>query len=280
MNSSSPPLRTSKTALGVALQRVVHQLLDGDPKILLDPVAAQLFGDGVNDLLLSRAAQIYKPEVAGLRAHVVLRSRFAEDRLAEAVRSGVQQLVILGAGFDTFAYRQPAWAQGLRIFEVDQAATQLDKQQRLQRAGIPIPENLEFVAIDFESSSLHDGLRASSLDFSQPTFFSCLGVLMYLSEAAVEATFRLVASFPPGSEIAFTFSTAESADSEIAHRARALGEPWQSHFEPDELMRRLRGMGYSEVSLLSVDEARNRYFANRDDALRAPQRSNIAAARV
>jgi methyltransferase (TIGR00027 family) len=97
-----------------------------------------------------------------------------EERMREAVQRGVRQSVILGAGFDTFAYRQPDWARGLRIYEVDHRGTQREKRQRLERAGIPIPGNLEFVAVDFESVSLCEGLRGSSLDFSQPTFFSCL----------------------------------------------------------------------------------------------------------
>ena len=275
-----PAPNASKTALGVAIQRAIHQQLDGEPKILDDAISGRLVGAAAlqrRPELLTRARL---PEVAGLRAHVVLRSRFAEDRLAEAVTRGVGQLVILGAGFDTFAYRQPDWARRLRIFEVDQPATQMEKRERLQHAGVAIPANLEFVAIDFEKVSLREGLRTSTLDFSRPVFFTCLGVLMYLNDAAVRDIFQLVASFPAGSEIAFTFSTAASVQSELAQRAAALGEPWHSHLDPATLAEDLRAAGYSQVTLLGVAEARDLYFAGRSDGLPAPRRASIAAARV
>lgn len=265
--------------MGVAALRAVHQLFDGEPKILRDPVSQLLLGDDARHMLAQRAAQADSPDATGLRAHIVLRSRFAEDRLAEAGARGVKQLVVFGAGFDTFAYRQPQWASALRIFEVDQPATQADKRQRLQRAGIALPDNLQFVAIDFETTSLRQGLLASGLDFSQPAFFSCLGVLMYLNDAAVQAIFGLVAEFPSQSEIVFTFSTAEALESELAQKAAALGEPWQSYLDSRTLPQRLQGLGFSAVDVLGHAEAQ-RYFNGRSDGLQAPRRVSIAAARV
>ena len=279
MSASTPSRVTSRTALGVAALRAVHQLFDGEPKILSDPIAQLLLGEDARQMLAQRVLQADSPDATGLRAHVVLRSRFAEDRLAEAVVRGVRQLVVLGAGFDTFAYRQPQWASALRIFEVDQPATQVDKQERLQRAGIAQPANLQFVAIDFETTSLRQGLVANGLDFSQPTFFSCLGVLMYLNDAAVQAIFRLVAEFPSPSEIVFTFSTAEARESELAQRAGALGEPWQSHLDPRTLPQQLQGLGFPAVDVLGLAEAQ-RYFSGRSDGLQPPRRVSIATARV
>jgi methyltransferase (TIGR00027 family) len=215
-----------------------------------------------------------------LRAHVVLRSRYAEERMARAAERGVRQCVVLGAGFDTFAYRQPDWARGVRIFEVDHKATQQDKRRRLQAAGIAIPENLEFVAIDFESVSLRDGMRQSTLDFSQPVFVSCLGVLVYLTREAVDAVFQFVAGFPAGSEIVFTFSAPESEHSELAQRVKSLGEPFRTHFDPQTLANDLHAMGYSSVSILGREEAQRIYFQGRSDGLRAPGRGGIAAAIV
>jgi methyltransferase (TIGR00027 family) len=265
--------KASRTALGVAALRAIHQTLDGEPKVLDDPVVARLVRTGRLTGRYLRRAQV-------LRSHVVLRSRFAEDRLEQAVERGVKQFVILGAGYDSFAYRQPAWARGLRIFEVDQPVTQLDKRRRLQAAGVALPDNLEFVGIDFEQTSLREGLSKSGLDFGQPAFFSCLGVLMYLRAEAVRAVFDLVAEFPAGSEIAFTFSTPAAAKSPLAWRVRLLGEPFRSHFEPRELAAELRGRGYSEVFFLRPEEAQRRYYQDRRDGLNAPRRSGIAAATV
>jgi methyltransferase (TIGR00027 family) len=277
----------SKTALGVAALRAVHQLFDAEPKILEDPIAAQLLDADFLTQVRENRERANDPVMRALRGHVVLRSRYSEDRLAAAVKRGIRQCVILGAGFDTFAYRPPEWAKPLRIFEVDHPGTQREKRERLQVAGIAIPDNLEFVSIDFERVSLHDGLRASTLDFSQPTFFSCLGVLVYLSEEAIRAVFQLVASFPASSEIVFTFSMADSALSEkeverkqkMAARVDSLGEPWQTHFDPEQLARELGEYGFSEFTILDTEQERQ-YFADRHDQLRPGRRSPIAAAIV
>jgi len=279
-NTSKPPRHASRTALGVAALRAVHQTMDGEPKILDDPIAALLLDDDGRQMFEAKPALVRDPDVVAMRSRVVLRSRFAEERLAEAVRRGVRQCLILGAGFDTFAYRQPDWASGLRIYEVDHHATQAEKRRRLQKAGVPLPPNLEFVAIDFESVALGEGLRASSLDFSQPTFFSCLGVLVYLTREAVDAIFALVAGFPAGSEIAFTFSTRDAGVSSLADKVKLLGEPWRTHFEPDALKRDLRALGFSKISFLTTDEAEQAYFRGRNDGLHAPRNASIAAAVV
>jgi methyltransferase (TIGR00027 family) len=288
MADAAPPRNSSQTALGVAALRAVHQLLDGEPKILDDPISVRLLDADFLQQIQSNPARAREPLTRGLRSHVVLRSRYAEERMAQAVQRGVRQCVILGAGFDTFAYRQPDWARSLRIYEVDHLATQEDKRQRLQSAGVPVPANLEFVAIDFELVSLREGLQNSTLNFSEPAFFSCLGVLVYLSREAADAVFQLVASFPASSEIVLTFSTPDSSlssndaasRSALANMANSLGEPWQTHFEPQTLVCDLRALGFSAISFLSPEAADQIYFQSRGDGLRAPRRGGIGAAIV
>jgi O-methyltransferase involved in polyketide biosynthesis len=136
------------------------------------------------------------------------------------------------------------------------------------------------VDIDFERVSLRDGLAASKLDFAQPAFFSCLGVLVYLTPQAADAIFELVASFPRGSEIAFTFGSPGSLTSDMAMRAGAAGEPWRTQYEPGALERKLKGLGFSTVTFLEASHANLRYFAGRTDGLRAPDRASIASAVV
>jgi len=275
---------SSTTALRVAQLRAAHQLIDGEPKILHDPVVLRLLGNGAEQQILANTAALNMPWLLGLRSHVLLRSRFAEEGLAQAVARGVNQYVILGAGYDTFAYRQPPWAENLRIFEVDHPASQRAKRDRLTVAGIAIPPNVEFVAIDFEHVSLRDGLAASSLDFRRPAFFSCLGVLVYLTEEAVDAIFRLVASFPGPSEIVFTFSMPDSSlgvreaarRTAVAALAKSMGEPWRTHFDPETLVQKLRAFGFSEISFLSAAEAERKYFQGRTDGLRPPRREQVA----
>lgn len=271
----------SRTALGVAAIRAIHQLLDGEPKILHDPIAARLLDPDVLGAISTGAARTEDPAVRALRSRVVLRSRYAEDRLALAAGRGVRQLVVLGAGLDTFAYRQPCWARQLSIFEVDHPASQADKRARLRRAGVPTPPNLQFAPIDFETISLGGGLRASTLDFRTPTFFSCLGVLVYLTREAVDAVFDLVAGFPSGSEIAFTYATPRASSSAVAVRAGQAGEPWRTYMAGPALRRALHARGFSSISFLTRERALRTYFPeHRRDGLTAPQRGSIASAIV
>jgi methyltransferase (TIGR00027 family) len=276
---SAEHVQSSRTALGTAYLRAAHQLLDAPPRILEDPVAVSLLGPAALRRITDDPESYQTPQRRALRAHVVLRSRFAEDRLAAALPRGVTCYVILGAGFDTFALRQPAWARPLRIVEVDHAATQDLKRSYLARGGLVAPENLEFASIDFERESLLDGLQRHGIAPTEPTFFSWLGVTMYLEESAVDGVLRAVAALPAGSEIVFTFARPRrDSPSPLAQRAARLGEPWLSYFEPDALEAKLRAAGYSTVEFLSPADAEARYFRHRPHDLPVPEQTNIACA--
>jgi methyltransferase (TIGR00027 family) len=277
----------SRTAIGVAVLRALHELYDEPPKILSDPIIPLLLGDEVLQPAKTSLEWRKDPLTSAIRSHVVLRSRYAEDCLHEAVDSGVCQYVILGSGFDTFAYRQPAWAAPLRIFELDHPASQRAKVERLRLAGISIPTNVEFVSADFESAALPKVLSSSSLDLTAPAFFSCLGVLVYLPADSVNAIFRFTASFPKRSEIVFTFSQGDrSSDGQpngaaiLADRCAAVGEPWRTYHDPDALHRELLEIGFSQVSFLSPQQARDLYYRGRDNSLPPPMRASIARAIV
>jgi methyltransferase (TIGR00027 family) len=270
----------SETALGIAQLRAVHQFLDDEPKILDDAVILRLLGADAVEQLKVDFAGADRPQRRGLRADVVWRSRYAEDRLAQAVRRGVRQCVILGAGFDTFAYRQPDWARHLRIYEIDSPATQEEKHRRLQAAGIAVPENLEFVPVDFEQMSLSEALRAGGLDVFAPAFFSCLGVLVYLTRKAVDSIFVTMAAFPADSEVVFTFSPPDNASSKLAETLRARGEAWLTHMEPQTLADELRGLGFSRISILDLEEVERAYFQGRSDGLRPAGVERLATAVV
>jgi methyltransferase (TIGR00027 family) len=271
--------KASRTALGTAYLRAAHQLLDAYPRILDDPVALTLLGPAALQRINDKADHYRTPERLALRAHVVLRSRFAEDRLAAAVLRGITQYVILGAGFDTFALRQPPWAQALKILEVDHPGTQAMKRSHLAAAGIAMPQNTNFATINFEHESLRDGLLRYHVSMNEPTFFSWLGVTMYLKEDAIDAVLQTVAAFPVGSEIVLTFATQPGdSPSPLAQRTASLGEPWVSYFEPDALEAKLRGAGFTKVEFLTPAEAEARYFQQRPADLPVPKRTNILSA--
>jgi methyltransferase (TIGR00027 family) len=202
------------------------------------------------------------------------RSRYAEDQLAKAVEQGVAQYVVLGAGLDTSAYRNPH-AQ-LRVFEVDHPATQAWKIEQLQTAGIPVPPSLRFVPVDFERQTLADGLEQGGFDANSPAFFSWLGVTPYLTRESCMATLRFIAQLPRGSGVAFDFAVDPKllnlrqrlALHVISARVAAAGEPFQLFFRPAELAEELRRIGFQRTEILDTDEINARYFKDRADGLR------------
>lgn len=265
--------------------RAFHQSGDGEPKILVDPVIAHLLDPTVLDAIHHAPERFQTVGMRALRSHVLLRSRYAEDELRAAADRGVTQYVLVGAGFDTFAWRQPGWAARLRIFEIDHPAAQRAKRERLARAGLSDPQNLEFVPADLERDLLDEALAARGFDRRQPAFCSSLGVMVYLTPRAVDATLRYVGSLGPGTTLVSTFSPPAAAGQEGSERsmtaadaAAALGEPWLTRLEPAELEAKLRAVGFSDVTFLTPSEAERRYFLGRTDGLPAPRRVRIARA--
>src|SRR5579864_4150569 len=176
----------SHTAQRVAVRRAAHQLWDA-PRIFEDPVALKIIGpDQAAELAHEPPADSVPTQ--HLRAFIVARSRYAEDQLAEAVARGTRQYVVLGAGLDTFACRNPF--AGLRVFEVDHPATQSWKRKQLESVGIPVPTSLTFVPIDFEKQTLAQALEPAGFKADQPAFFSWLGVTPYLPSEIVLANLQ------------------------------------------------------------------------------------------
>jgi len=261
----------SKTAFGVAMRRAAHQILD-DPKVLDDPIAVPIAGSDAAAKIRSDG-RFQSPFGRRFRAFMVARSRYAEDQLAAAIHRGARQYVVLGAGLDTFAYRNPFPSLG--VFELDHPATQAWKQERLREAGVPIPQNLVYAPIDFEKQSLGAALEAASFDATAVTFFSWLGVTPYLTREAAMSTFRYIAKMPPGSAVAFDYAVSRQslnilqriALDALSRRVAKAGEPFQLFFEPAELARSLKELGFHTIEDLGSREINTRYFSNRADGL-------------
>jgi len=196
MQSGQP----SRTALGAATHRAVHQLLDRG-FIFTDPLAVRILG--MDPDAIDRDAES-DPARRRLRMFIAVRARFADDAFTNATALGVRQLVILGAGLDTYAYRND-FDKSLRIFEVDHPATQSWKRARLDEAGIPVPRMLTFAPVDLEHETLADGLAAVGFDTAQQTFFTWLGVVPYLAEEVVFATLGFIASLTGAAEVVFDY---------------------------------------------------------------------------
>jgi len=269
----------SRTAITTATLRAAHFLLDAEPKIL-DDSFARAFAGFANDEELSKALDtLVYPDFARMRTLFALRNRYAEDELARTIEQGTSRYIILGAGLDSFAYRRPDLMRTLDVFEVDHPSSQAWKRRRVAELGIRIPARLHYVPIDFERETLTAGLAAAGIDFTAATFFSWLGVTQYLSSAAVLGTLREVAELAaPGSEIVFQFIVPEatltgeerSLVTDLAAGGAAVGEPWLSFLEPEELDAHLRQMGFRKVLHFGPQQATERYLLGRSDGLQLP----------
>lgn len=277
---------SSKTAQRVAMRRAAHQILD-NPKIFDDPLALRVLGlenasaqnqNWLEDSPLSRV----------LRASLAARSRYAEDELHAAVKQGVSQYVVLGAGLDTFAYRNSYPQDALHVFEVDHPVTQIWKKSLLEKVGIPIPKTLSFSPVDFETQTIKDGLRQTGFDTSKPAFFSWLGVTMYLTNDAISATLKFVASLPIGSGIVFDYMispsllnpTARKVFDGLANRVAQAGEPFQTFFDPTSLKTALQEIGFGQIEDIQPEEMDARYFQGRTDNLRVGRLAHVMNARI
>ena len=271
----------SKTALATAYVRAAHQLLDDRPLLLNDPMALPLLGPGAAEIIRGRIARHQSPAGKSLRAHVVLRTRFTEDRLEAAVSKGLARYVIIGAGYDSFALRRPPWARKLKIVEVDHPATQSAKREKIAESGLPEPENLIFAPADFEREELAEVLARCGISPDEPVFFSWLGVTMYLEEAAIDTTLRTIGTFAPGSEVSLTFKQPpDEASSPLAARVSDLGEPFVSFFAPEEIEGKLRSTGFSSIDFLTQEKTESLYFVPSRTDLPIPKQTSILCAAV
>jgi len=255
--------KASQTALGAAIHRANHQRIECG-LIFSDPLAVRIVeGAGEYGALLEEDGA----ENRGLRLFIAARSRFAEDKYATAMRDrGVRQLVVLGAGLDTFAYRQSP-DSALRLFEVDHPATQAWKLARLGAAGIAIPSNLTFVSVDFETQCLRHRLEASGFNPGRPSFFMILGVIAYLSQGAIDELLATLGGYA-ACEFAWDYSIPpEMLDAEqrkfhdaLIERTTAAGELYQSLFTPDRMAGMLYQTGFAPTEDLDVYDLLARYL--------------------
>lgn len=261
--------RASRTALRVAIRRAAHQVLDR-PLVLDDPIAVRLIGPGF-DRDMERAMH---PVARDFRLFLSARSRYAEDRLAGAVAEGMAQYVVLGAGLDTFAYRNPF--PSLRVYEVDFPATQQWKREMLAEAAVEIPANLTFVPMDFEHKTLAEGLAEAGFDAGAAAFFGWLGVVPYLTLEAFRATVATIGQMPSGTAVSFDYVfSPDTLSAErrkvfdiLSERVAAAGEPFRLFFSPDELEKELRAAGFKRVEQLDSERLNDLYFQDRADGLK------------
>jgi methyltransferase (TIGR00027 family) len=298
--------RVSRTALMTTFFRAYHYA-HASPRIVEDSLAGALLTtkerEAIEGVLLKGLAQRHPERIrsganrATLIGHamrdlpavsiVLARARYAEDKLAEAMRNGVEQYVVIGAGLDTFALRRPDLCERLRVLEIDYPATQAFKRRRLQEAAIALPPNLHFGPADLEKESVAEVLSRLPFDRTKQALFSWLGVTMYLTGDAVTETLRSLGdSAAAGSHLVFDYldrsifapenqSPASSRAIEFVRRQR---EPFISGFDPSTLGTELMALGFQLRENLGPTGLEERYFKDRTDGLRPGQFAYIAHA--
>ncbi len=266
--------KPSRTALRVAMRRAAHQLAE-KPPVMADPIAVRFMTPEIVGPSYARDLErAMHPVGQDFRCIMAARSRYAEDQLAASIAAGVRQYVILGAGLDTFAYRNPF--SELNIFEVDFPATQEWKRWVLETAGVTAPGNLTFAAVDFEHQTLAEGLRMAGVDANQPAFFSWLGVVPYLTLPAFRATLATIGTFPATSTVSFDYAfPPETLDpmrriiyDRLAERVAAAGEPFQLFFTREQMVEEFLLAGFHHVEQVDTEELNRRYFKDRADGLK------------
>ena len=272
----------------MALRRAAHQLHDARPLVFDDPLAVSILGPEYREELSRTPDKAKRPFSAGLRAFMVTRARLAEDTLADAqAQYGVRQYLVLGAGLDTFAYRNPY--TDVQVFEVDHPATQAWKLERLSTAKIDVPQSTTHVAVDFEKDSLTEKLDAAGFDMTIPTVTAWLGVVPYLTLEAFRDTTGLLGSFAAGSEVIFDYSQPAEVLSpreqlmlkSLSERVALAGEPFRLFFTPESLQQELTIAGLEVAHDYNSREMTAKYLDHRKDGLELRgQAARICVARV
>jgi methyltransferase (TIGR00027 family) len=277
----------SRTALATSLMRAAHTRLDPHP-LIDDPWGDRLVPESAKRAMASSDAMLDELLMRSRSyANVITRTRYAEDALKSAASRGVRQYVLIGAGFDSFSLRLPKFAANLQIFEIDFPATQTLKLGQIDACGIALPDAVHFIAADLSQESVAAALARSPFETKQLTFFSWLGVTMYLTREANLATLRSIASCSPGgSEVVFTyldervFQAMSESFRELEQRVAAVGEPFLSGFDPAELAANLAACGLGLVEDLNGSDAATRYDRGGELTSGRSMFSHIALARV
>lgn len=276
MASAAPPGLSGVhgTAFSAAALRAAHTLAGEEPKIFRDELALAL--TGMEEAQVVALGERVPPASAST---CILRSRFTEDRLAEATER-LDQYVVLGAGLDSYALRMGEALGRLNVFEVDDPPFQQWKRDRIAELSLSVPPQLRFVPCDFETTSIAEALAAGGFAADEPCFISWLGVTQYLTREAVTETLRWAGERPAGSEVVLTFLESNAQAANLRTAMAQTGVAVLSDFTTDEMTGMLEAAGFSQIEHLSPTDAEERYFRGRTDGLRPPEIQRLVSAIV
>lgn len=295
--------KSSMTALIASFSRAYHAEND-DPKIFYDPIARQLMTEEEYNQIMGYiigGIDFFSPEKKSkltdseeilkwivqtqLAPTPLARARYCEDMLKNAVKLDAKQYVILGAGMDTFAYRNHELMSTIHVFEIDHPDTQTFKKMKVEQAGWGVPDNLHYVPVDFIKDNLHIELEKFGFDTQKITFFSWLGVTYYLTKEVIASMLKTISSLSPeGSGLLFDYADDEFFTADVKRvqnqiaMANASGEPMQSGYSYGEMEQLLSKNGLLVYEHLTSQDIENRFFTGRADYLHAFEHINYALA--
>lgn len=290
MSTSEKP---SKTAELVAAVRAAHTrtvklpiFTDEFAKYLIGTVWRTISGsDFLTWLVLDVQLKVIKPIIIA----IFVRARFCEDLVQEAIESGIDQYVILGAGYDSFGMRRTDLNTRVTVFEVDQLATQTVKLQRMEHRGISNPTNVRYVAVDFNKDDMFERLIESGYDKSKPTVFSWFGVTYYLPTSTLKQMLNQISTTcAPGSSILFDFQYQFSvtpkewrhAQIKMCEFVEKKGEPMMTRFGTGAIEEFVQECGFTTVDTLTSSEVNQRFLSHRSDNLTFPPIFGLCSARI
>ncbi len=274
--------QSSKTAEAAAAIRAMHYLYE-DQHIISDPYA-QHFTNWKWKIILSNRflpyllkTTIMKPIYTAVGGQILTRSRYAEDKLRQAIANGIKQYVILGAGMDSFVLRHSDLKNQLTVFEIDHPGTQTTKRDRLLKLTGKLPENLVLVPVDFEKQTVAEALKQTIFNPDEPAFFSWIATTFYLTRKSIYETLMSIAGIAAkGSEIVFDYSIADTslspegkAESVTTKKFVARrGEIYVSNFDHIEIKDEVSKLGYDLIEQATPNILHKLYFENRKDNLK------------
>lgn len=267
------------TAQGVAKQRLIETLAPPSKRVISDPYAKRfVLGASLIKLMGHRLSVLITEKFApGFHQHLIARTRFFDDCIQEAVENGVDQYVILGAGYDLRAHRLDL-PSSLRVFEVDQTEVQKRKRKKLPQ-HLFNSENVSYVSVDFNHQSLVERLLASGFDPNKPTIFTLEGVSQYITKPALASTIEALAALTHRTDATFLMSYVDerlNSDPKacfgdgyphVVKRVNTIkdlsdkfGEPWVSFYRSDEIEQMLSGYGFKVAENKTLEDLNGRYF--------------------
>ena len=288
--------QASRTAEYNALFRAIEAARPAKDRLFTDPLAQGFLGPSLRSVAALARVPLLRPLITryidqrwpGSRPSVIARTRYIDNQLVQALQTGIEQVVVLGAGFDTRAYRLLPGVERSRFFEVDHPSTLAVKRRSLQQMLGALPKQVSFVEIDFNQQSLTDVLEEAGFDATQRAFFLWEGVTNYLTAQAVDTTLRSVALAAPGSVLLFTYIHQGVLDGsfqflgsrQITSLLRRLSEPWTFGLDPATLRDYLEARGLQLLDDVGSLEYRARYMAPQGRHMRGYEYYRVAQAQV